>query len=678
MKLLLDNAPNVLILLDKKLRITHCSVRFLKLMNIASLDKVRGIHILDVYRQFMDEEFVNKARPHIQHAVISKKTVIFEASITIKSSGKLCLYVVQTTPLIDESDAMNGFCIIFHPKVEKMEDIFFVDGVDDFVDKPIEYNCVNRTPDQGLPATVPQYGDLLQDILNELRCVEGLDVENGVSYTGDSIGNYLKILRQFCQGFDERKTAILISLEKEDWKNYLVYIHSFKGATAALGIQQLSDKAEALETLAKGITDNEPAAQTLRSMCEVETKVFLFALNAFKEKTELILGDLSQLDKNPIDTPALIERLKTLEEACGTYEVNQAAEIATELATVAYSKTMDKELDNVVALASSLDYEQTVVKIEQLMEELSKPAPPSKSHILIIDDDKVNHLILDGILASEYELTFTYTAKEAFIFIETEKPDVVLLDIMLPEMDGFDFLKELKSRQETASIPVIVITSLNGFEDEEKVLSLGAVDFIMKPFRPAVVKARIKNQLSVLQHFRTLEKVGFIDELTGIPNRRFFNDRIAVEWKRAERDQKTLSFCMIDVDKFKDYNDTYGHLQGDALLQAVAKVFSLAARRATDFTARLGGEEFGVLLTDASIEAAVEIAEQIRKSIQNLTVLNEKGEPTSVTVSIGVASGAPHAGFGYRLLLAQADAYLYLAKSAGRNNVCSPLHPEGV
>jgi diguanylate cyclase (GGDEF)-like protein len=759
----------MLLLIDNDLRIAYCSVQFLELINAKSLDEIKGEHILDVYRGFADEEFIDKARRHIQKVIREKKTVVWETSITIKTTGKLRIYSIQTALLKDRDDAASGFCVVFHDVTSVMNArrkteeavrvkraylartsreirasvnavldtgvLMRTDNLDGeqkrcfsgFERMKRELSCLSddilgfsekdgdpceasggfgrfdgltmggvETEDDygGGPAVAvfPRLGtgDAASGLsgtssaetasaeegggasqAERLRLIRGLNVENGVSYTGGVVENYLEVLRQFCRGFDERKTKILLFLKRRDWENYLVQVHLFKGVTAIIGIQRLSDKAGELEGLAKKIMNLESRVEDVEETCAGETRRFLSSLNTFKGRVDAILGDSKHSAGNPISAPDLVEKLKALEEACQAYKAKQAAETAEELAGVSYSKIVDKEIGEATGLVSALEYEQAAEKIGLLLEKLSREALLMRSRILIIDDDKVSHMILGGILEPECRPIFAFTAEEAFAAIEREKPDVVLLDVMLPDVNGFEVLKELKSKAETASIPVILITALNNFEDEEMGLSLGAVDFITKPFRPTVVKARIRTQLRILQHFSALEKAGFIDELTGVPNRRCFNDRISMAWKRAERECKTLSFCMIDVDKFKEYNDKYGHLQGDVLLKAVAGVFAASARRAMDLAARLGGEEFGLLLVDASLEAAVEIAEQVRRNVQSLTIPTDQGVPTFVTVSIGVASIAPSAALSYNSLMERADSLLYLAKGYGRNRVCS-------
>jgi len=243
---------------------------------------------------------------------------------------------------------------------------------------------------------------------------------------------------------------------------------------------------------------------------------------------------------------------------------------------------------------------------------------------------------------------------------------------MMPGMNGFETLKILKESVETQNLPVIIITVENNDATEEKCFNLGAVDFISKPFSSVVVRARVKNQLQIVNQFRTIERLGLIDPLTNIRNRRSFNDRLNTEWRRCLREKAPLSFLMLDVDKFKDYNDTYGHPQGDTLLKTLAMIFESSARRPADIIARLGGEEFGLLLPNTSLKPAMEIAETIRESVESLRVLTADGRSdTRTTISIGVAALVPTEDMHAEDLICKADEYLYMAKTSGRNKVCS-------
>jgi len=238
-------------------------------------------------------------------------------------------------------------------------------------------------------------------------------------------------------------------------------------------------------------------------------------------------------------------------------------------------------------------------------------------------------------------------------------------------MYGFDVLVKLKNSAATMNIPVIFLTGLSNAGDEEKGLSLGAVDYITKPFNQSVVKARIKTQLKMVDYVRTIEKLCMLDALTGLSNRRGFDTRMDVEWGRAYREKKQLGLIMLDIDKFKKYNDTYGHPQGDILLQALAEVINKTLNRTADFAARWGGEEFMILLPDTALEGTVNIAEQIRMNVKDTIVPCADGTKTSTTISLGVDSIIPEEGHSPADFIAGVDKLLYAAKNNGRNQTCS-------
>jgi diguanylate cyclase (GGDEF)-like protein len=295
-----------------------------------------------------------------------------------------------------------------------------------------------------------------------------------------------------------------------------------------------------------------------------------------------------------------------------------------------------------------------------------------KFSILIVDDEKTNFMALNDILAREYTVFTAKSGEEALARVEEDPPDLILLGILLSGIDGFEVLRRLKGSPDTRGIPVIIITELNTETDEEKGLLLGAVDYITKPFKNGIVIARIKTHLQIVHQMRLIERLGLVDPLTDIPNRRCFDDRIAIEWRRSIRDKRPIAFMMMDVDKFKTYNDTYGHPQGDVLLKTISRIFSSAARRPGDLAARLGGEEFGVLLPDADLEAALQVAEEIRSRVENTRILTAEGKTeTKTTISIGVVSLIPTQNMLISDFISAADKYLYAAKESGRNRICS-------
>jgi diguanylate cyclase (GGDEF)-like protein len=292
-----------------------------------------------------------------------------------------------------------------------------------------------------------------------------------------------------------------------------------------------------------------------------------------------------------------------------------------------------------------------------------------KKRILIVDDEKMNIMVLAQFLKSQYEIIIAADGVSALETAEKHVPDLILLDVIMPEMNGFEVLTRLKNSSITINIPVIFITGLDSAEDEEKGLLLGAVDYITKPFHKSVVKARISTQLKMSDYIHTIEKLCMLDALTGLPNRRGFDSRIIVEWGRAYRDKTPLGLIMLDIDNFKVYNDTYGHPQGDVLLKTVANILSNTPNRSSDFVSRWGGEEFIILLPDTGRNGTYKVAEQIRLNIKKAIVPCVNGTETSVTVSLGAVSIIPDDNDSTENLLDRADKLLYKAKNEGKDQV---------
>jgi len=292
-----------------------------------------------------------------------------------------------------------------------------------------------------------------------------------------------------------------------------------------------------------------------------------------------------------------------------------------------------------------------------------------KPVVLIVDDDPASLRDLNQILSDDYDIVMAKSGREALELSVSEKPDLILLDVVMDDMSGYDVLGRLQEKQETAYTPVIFITGLVSAEDEEKGLILGAADYITKPFRNVVVKARVKTQISNLRQHREIERLSMTDALTGIPNRRGFDLRMAVEWAHAIREKTPISLLMVDLDNLKEYNDTYNHLQGDEVLKIVARTLSSAVKRAQDLAARIGGDEFAVLLPNTDLQSAAEIADMLRAEIENTRIYTNAGAETGMTVSIGAACVCPVPDDDPSGLMETADARLYTAKNGGRNRV---------
>ena len=289
--------------------------------------------------------------------------------------------------------------------------------------------------------------------------------------------------------------------------------------------------------------------------------------------------------------------------------------------------------------------------------------------ILITDDEKFNLDVLGNILSPFYNLLISRNGTRALELAKQNAPDLILLDVMMPDMTGFEVISKLKESEDTANIPVIFITGLTDPADEEKGFFLGAVDYITKPFVKAIVKARVNTHIKIIDQMRTIERLGLIDPLTKVSNRRGFENRFNAEWGRAIREQSPISFMLMDIDKFKNYNDTYGHHQGDVALKTFAEIASQTINRSTDFVARWGGEEFVILLPNTNTDGASEIAENVRKNVEATTVPTEDGAITRMTVSIGVNTVIPNADTSAADFMSKADKALYEAKESGRNRV---------
>ncbi len=290
--------------------------------------------------------------------------------------------------------------------------------------------------------------------------------------------------------------------------------------------------------------------------------------------------------------------------------------------------------------------------------------------ILAVDDSPLNRQMIRNILQDDYTVKTAATAAEGVALVREFQPHLILLDIILPDANGFDILVALKEGAGTRDIPVIIISGLGSDGDEERGFLLGAVDYIRKPFKDAIVKARVNTQIRIIKHIEAIERLGLLDALTGIQNRRAFDSQLLYEWGRAIREQGTVSLLMLDVDKFKTYNDTYGHPQGDKLLRGVASTMRETLSRSVDLAYRYGGEEFVVLLPGTGPAGAAVVAEKLRLAIKALRVPCED-VPTSVTVSIGAASAQPKVGDAVEHLVEAADQMLYRAKETGRDQVQS-------
>jgi len=293
--------------------------------------------------------------------------------------------------------------------------------------------------------------------------------------------------------------------------------------------------------------------------------------------------------------------------------------------------------------------------------------------ILLVDDEPINLRLLDSMLRDEYEISVALNGKQALKRAVNLQPDLILLDVKMLEMDGYEVCRRLKLNEKTMNIPVIFVTSKADEEDEIKGLELGAVDYIAKPFRMAIIKARLHNHLELKRQRDLLSRLSTLDGLTGIANRRTFETALEREWRVAVRQNNELALIFTDIDHFKAYNDNYGHMKGDACLREVAQILARTPHRAVDLVARFGGEEFVCLLPGCGIGNAQDIAERMRNAVLAKAIPHAFSKTHNcVSLSFGVSCLAPGATKCMPSdLVIVADRMLYQAKEQGRNRVVS-------
>jgi diguanylate cyclase (GGDEF)-like protein len=289
--------------------------------------------------------------------------------------------------------------------------------------------------------------------------------------------------------------------------------------------------------------------------------------------------------------------------------------------------------------------------------------------ILIVDDMPANIAILADLLKDEYRVKIAKDGVKALEISRCEeKPDLILLDVEMPEMNGYEVCKELKNDPSTNSIPIIFVTAKNDAIDEAYGLNLGAVDYIAKPYHPTIVKIRVKNHVALKRKSDLLEELSMYDGLTHIPNRRYFDETYAKVFQECKRENIPIALMMIDVDHFKAFNDHYGHGQGDACLVKVAQTLHSSLKRGGDFVARYGGEEFVVLLRNIDESGTNAIAEKLLNAVRELWIIHEFSSAAGfVTISMGIAHCDTWTDISPSEVLKKADEALYVAKESGRN-----------
>lgn len=311
---------------------------------------------------------------------------------------------------------------------------------------------------------------------------------------------------------------------------------------------------------------------------------------------------------------------------------------------------------------SMLHNELTITKLLE--------TPTSRPKLLVVDDQPINIQVMYQIFAAQYQVFMATNGAQALEHCRATPPDLVLLDIVMPGMDGFEVCSALHADPTTRDIPVIFVTAHTEAAQETRGLEVGAVDFISKPVNPAVVRARVKTQLTLKFQSDLMRKLVFLDGLTGVFNRRYFDQQFAIEMARSIRSRSPLALIMLDVDFFKRYNDCYGHQAGDDCLRQLALALKESLRRPADLVARYGGEEFACILPETEFEDAMDMARELESNVRQKAIAHDNSDAAKVvTISLGVAGRSVGTTADKADLLALADVQLYKAKHAGRGCV---------
>jgi diguanylate cyclase (GGDEF)-like protein len=323
--------------------------------------------------------------------------------------------------------------------------------------------------------------------------------------------------------------------------------------------------------------------------------------------------------------------------------------------------------------------------------------PESPPVILVVDDDRLTRQLLRRVMEKEgYQVVEAANGEQGIEVYKRLKPHLVLLDALMPVMDGFtcctklqrlsidsaledEALTDNKSLPGASPIPVLMITNLNDQESVDRAFEVGATDYVMKPIHLPVLRQKVRRIIEQTQLYQELkvanqelQRLAALDGLTGVANRRRFDEYLNDEWQRMAREKLPISLILVDIDFFKKYNDTYGHQAGDACLRRVADALRFCAKRSVDLVARYGGEEFAVILPNTTVQGAFQVAEDIRVAVESLKIVHARSTVSDyVTISVGIACMYPVHATSQAMLIAEADAALYQAKADGRDR-CFP------
>ncbi|MBC2695897.1 MAG: response regulator [Desulfobacteraceae bacterium] len=591
---------------------------------IKTLESIKGAQILlaedNKINQLVAQHLLTQAGMRVtianngKEAVELAKTTVFDAILMDIQMPEMDGFEATRTIRGNTSEAQLPIIAMTANAMAEDREKCLDAGMNDHVAKPIEPKILFETLVKWIPAgerkpvptTQPEESTAEKTALPE--CLDGIDIEIGLRRTGGNQTLYSDLLKDFVKDHGNDHQVIVDALVGDDIKVAHRTAHTLKGVAGGIGAMALYESAQ-----------------------KVETALKVGKSRAFEPLIEKLARDLRWV----------VEDLqKKMKPQAPTDSKNKSAQPI-------YIEKMTPLLDT--------------LQEKQSMNEAGR--------ILIVDDERYNIKVLTDFLRKDHKIMVAKTGEQALKAAQgPNPPDLILLDIMMPGIDGYEVCKRLKADSRTMHIPVIFVTAMDASDDEAKGFELGAVDYITKPFKPVIVKARIRTHIQLKLKTDLLDRMASIDSLTKIPNRRTFDVTLEKEMRRAARNGSVLSLILMDIDFFKKYNDRYGHVAGDACLRRVAKAVEGVLKRASDCAARYGGEEFAMILPGTNMESAVHIAEEVRRAVAALNIQHADSDVAEhVSISLGVATVSADQTMSPLELIEAADASLYKAKQNGRN-----------
>lgn len=403
--------------------------------------------------------------------------------------------------------------------------------------------------------------------------------------------------------------------------------------------------------------------------------IFLETPNTGSDKFELCRRFTREEELATVPVVVVIERAGIEDMTKGFYQgasdyvtkpliaAEILARVGGQLELASTSMALKEARHREIVVAQDTDRAATLPQ-EEITEE-----DEGRQKILLVDDYPGNLDALTTVLQEFYDVATAANGKEAIQTALTDQFDLIMLDVVMPEMDGYEVCRQLKKHEKTSEVPVIFVTGKAQTQDEAHGLDLGAMDYISKPYNLSVVMARVRNHMAAARYRKKLKSFSYVDSLTNLPNRRQFDEVLEKEWQRATREKTEISIMLIDIDNFKAYNDFYGHVAGDHCLRQIAEALGNCRRRATDFVGRYGGEEFVAILPNTNAEGAQHLAQEMLEAVRSLRIPHKFNQDGIVTVSLGVATCSPTTSHTPELLVTESDKLLYDAKQSGRNQV---------